>query len=743
MIRILLLTLFIFLTSAVLKAEVIDKLVINGNKRVSSETIKVYGEIEINKNISEIEINRILNNLYSTNFFEDVKIKKSQNTLFINVKEYPVINQLILIGEPKKSFKQKILTLIQSKEKKSFIKSNISKDIDAIKKFYSLSGYNSTTVDAKTKIIDDENLDLMIEIDRGNQTKISSINFIGNKYIRSKRLRDVVASEEDKFWKVISKNTNFSENLVALDKRLLINYYKSIGFYDVQVNSNIAEINDEGNADIKYTINEGVRYTINKISTNVDKVFDKKLFFPLNKVFKDYVGEYYSPFKVKQLLDELDEIIEFNNLQFVEHNVQEIVEKDSIKIVFNVFEGEKNLVERINITGNTVTIEEVIRSELILDEGDPFIQLNLEKSIAELKDRRLFKDVTYKVTEGSQNNLKIININVEEQPTGEISAGAGIGTSGGTFGFSIAENNWLGEGKSVGFDLQVDSESLAGTIRYNDPNYDFLGNALYYSLSRTSNDKPDQGYENSLIIAKAGTRFKQYRNFDVNLGLAASYDDLRTDSSASASLKKQSGEFTEFSANYGFTLDKRDRAFMPTDGSVFSFNQELPIYADKAFIANTLTLSGYKTLSEDVIGASKLYLSAINSIGEDDVRLSKRKSLSTRRIRGFEKNKIGPIDGSDHIGGNFAAAVNFETNLPNLLPESTNTDIGLFLDIGNVWGVDYDSSIDDSNKIRASTGVAASWLSPLGPMTFIISQNLAKASTDKTESFTFNLGTTF
>jgi len=743
MIRVLLLTSIIFLTSAVLKAEVIDKLVINGNKRVSSETIKVYGEIEINKNISEIEINKILNNLYSTNFFEDVKIKVNQNTLFINVNEYPVINQVILIGEPRKSFNQKILTLIQSKEKKSFIKSNILKDIDNIKKFYSLLGYNSSKVDVKTKVIDDDNLDLMIEIDRGNQTKISSINFIGNKYIRSKRLRDVVASEEDKFWKVISKNTNFSENLIALDKRLLINYYKSIGFYDVQVNSNIAEINDEGNADIKYTINEGVRYTINKISTNVDKVFDKKLFFPLNKVFKDYVGEYYSPFKVKQLLEELDEIIEFNNLQFVEHNVQEIVEKDSIKIVFNVFEGEKNLVERINITGNTVTIEEVIRGELILDEGDPFIQLNLEKSIAELKDRRLFKDVTYEVTEGSQNNLKIININVEEQPTGEISAGAGIGTSGGTFGFSIAENNWLGEGKSVGFDLQVDSESLGGTISFNDPNYDFLGNSLYYSLSSTSNDKPDQGYENSLITARAGTRFKQYRNLDVNLGLAASYDDLRTDSSASASLKKQSGEFTEFSANYGFTLDKRDRVFMPTDGSVFSFNQELPIYADKAFIANTLTLSGYKTLSEDVIGASKLYLAAINSIGEDDVRLSKRKGLSTRRMRGFEKNKIGPIDGSDHVGGNFAAAVNFETNLPNLLPENTNTDIGFFLDLGNVWGVDYDSSIDDSNKIRASTGIAASWLSPLGPMTFIISQNLAKASTDKTESFTFNLGTTF
>jgi len=182
---------------------------------------------------------------------------------------------------------------------------------------------------------------------------------------------------------------------------------------------------------------------------------------------------------------------------------------------------------------------------------------------------------------------------------------------------------------------------------------------------------------------------------------------------------------------------------MPTEGSITNFSQELPIYADKPFISNTFSTSAYKSFGEDVIGATKFYISSINSIGDEDVRLSKRKGLSSFRLRGFENNKVGPVDGSDHVGGNYASAINFETNLPNLLPESSNTDIGLFLDIGNVWGVDYDSSLDDSNKIRSSTGVAASWLSPLGPMTFILSQNLSKADTDKTQSFTFNLGTTF
>ena len=143
------------------------------------------------------------------------------------------------------------------------------------------------------------------------------------------------------------------------------------------------------------------------------------------------------------------------------------------------------------------------------------------------------------------------------------------------------------------------------------------------------------------------------------------------------------------------------------------------------------------------MGATKFSFDVIKGLGDDDVRLSKRKVISGSKLRGFQKGKVGPVDGKDHIGGNYAASVNLEANLPNLLPESTKTDLGVFLDFGNVWGVDYDSTIDESSKIRSSTGVAASWISPLGPMTFILSTNLSKANTDETESFKFNLGTTF
>ena len=731
---------FIFFNA---NSEIVKEIIINGNKRVSSETIKLYGDIKTNQDYSDKDLNRILNNLYETEFFDDVKVSLSNNILTINLKEYPIVNQLIIIGEKSKKYKEQIKKLIKTKEKKSLVKSNLAKDINLIERLYSSLGYNFAKAEAKLRKIDEENFDLLIQIDRGEKTKISSISFIGNQNVSARRLRDIIASEENKFWKFISRNTNLSENLISLDLRLLTNYYKSLGFYDINVTSNLAQIDKSGKADLVYSIDEGVRYTINKISTNVDTVFDKKIFFPLNKTYKKYAGDYYSPFKVKKILEQIDELIDDNNLQFVEHNVKESIKDDSINLVFNIYEGEKTLIERVNVTGNTITNENVIRGELLVDEGDPFTNLNLEKSIAEIKARNIFKDVKYEILDGSENNLKIININVEERPTGEISAGAGIGTSGGTFVFNIRENNWLGEGKQVGFDIDIDEESLAGTISYLDPNYDFLGNSIRYSVSSTNNDKPDQGYENTVLSANVGTSFEQYRDLKVSLGLNASYDDLRTNNEASSALKKQSGEFSELAANYGLTFDQRNRAFMPTSGSIISFGQTLPIYADKSFISNTFSASGYKTITEEIVGATKIYLSAINGLNSDDVRLSKRKGISTRRLRGFEKNKVGPIDGKDHVGGNYAAALNFEANLPKLLPDNTNTDVSLFLDFGNVWGVDYDSSIDDSSKIRSSTGVVANWMSPIGPLTFTLSQNISKASTDETESFSFNLGTTF
>jgi outer membrane protein insertion porin family len=743
------LTKILFILSLALSSsaysEILKEIKISGNKNISNQTIIVYGEIEKDKNYEEKDINQIVQKLYATDLFENIDLNFQNNILSIKVIEFKNISKLTISGEKSNRFIEQIKKIIKLKERRSYIKSYVSSDIKTLQTFYSSLGYNSALIDIKVKELDVNNVDLVIDISRGDKTKISSIKFIGDKKIKNKRLRDVIASEEDKFWKFLTKNTNFSQNLIDLDTRLLENYYKSIGYREVKVTSKTANFNDQNNIDLIYSIDAGKRYRFTKIETNLDSTFDKKIFSSLNKAYKETIGEYYSPFSIKKLLEELDQIIENNNMQFIEHNVEESIDpiSNGIAVQINVFEGKKILVERINITGNSITNESVIRGELLLDEGDPFTSLGLQKSIAEIKSRNIFRNVETSVKEGSAENLKIINIDVEEKPTGEISAGAGIGTDGGSFAFNISENNWLGEGKRVNFELEVDAEEISGTFNYTDPNYDFLGNSINYYFGSSSNDKPEQGYENSIFSAGANTSFEQYKDIFLSLGLNYSYDDLRTDDSASASLKKQSGEFSEVSTTYGLLYDQRNRAFMPTDGSILRFNQTIPLYADRPFIANNFSGSKYTQFSEDIIGVAKIYLSSINGLNNKDIRLSKRQFLSSSRLRGFKKNRVGPKDGTDHVGGNYAAALNFETNLPNFFPDETKTDIGLFLDIANLWAVDYDSSIEDSNEIRSSTGVALNWSSPLGPMSFVLSTNLKKADTDETEGFKFNLGTTF
>ena len=733
---------YLLLLTNPLSAEIIKKIDISGNERVSDETIKVYGDISLNQNVDNLKINEIIKNLYSTNFFENIEVTVSNSTLFIKLVEYPVINEIIIIGETANKYKEAIKKNIKSKKNGPFVKSLISDDEIIIKKLYSSLGFNFLEIKSKVETFPKKRVNVYFEIEKGEKTKISKINFKGDRKIRDRRLRDIITSQESKFWKVLTRNTNLNESNIALDKRLLTNYYKSIGYYDVKVLSEIAELKDNFQAEITFNIDAGVRYKISKISTNVDPVLDKELFLPLNKIYQKVIGSYYSPFTVKKLLDELDLIIGNEDLQFIEHSVNEIVKDETIEIVINVLEGQKIIVEKIEILGNTVTNETVIRSALLIDEGDPFSKVKVDKSIAQIKSKRIFGSVKETITDGNMPNSKKIEIVVEEKPTGEISAGAGIGTDGGSFAFSVKENNWLGKGATLSANAEVSQDSLSGSLSYTDPDYNFTGQELSYFIKNVKNDKPDSGYENNILGAGITLSYEKFKDIYFSPGLSLEYDDLKTDDTASQLLKKQSGSSTDLLFDYALSTDKRDRRFMPTDGYLTSFFQEVPVYADQPHIKNSFSTSLYQEFSEDLIGALKFGATAINGLS-DDVRISQRLGLSSKRLRGFEPGKIGPKDGDDFIGGNYSTSLNLEANFPNFFPEKSNAEIGLFLDAGNVWGVDYSDDIDDSNKIRSTIGINTSWLSPAGPLSFIFSQNISKASTDVDQSFNFRLGTTF
>jgi outer membrane protein insertion porin family len=410
--------------------------------------------------------------------------------------------------------------------------------------------------------------------------------------------------------------------------------------------------------------------------------------------------------------------------------------------VFKIFEGRKIQIERVNIVGNTVTNDSVIRSELLVDEGDPYSDIKVEQSISRLKARNIFKKVEYKLSDGSLKDLMVMEIKVEEKPTGEIAAGAGVGTEGTSFSFSLTENNYLGKGLNVDASLNMSEHAIRGGLSMKEPNFRNSGNLVWGGITNVKTDRPDSGYENSITKFDLGTKFEHLTNLYVSPNITLAFDELKTTSDASSSMKKQAGNFTELTFGYGIEKDNRDRPFMPTSGSVVSFHQGLPLYSDQASIYNSIYYTKYHLFTENIIGAIKFYSANVTAI-EDDVRLNKRLHISSRRLRGFESHKVGPKDGVDYIGGNYATALNFEAALPNLLPENTQTDVGIFMDVGNLWGVDYDSSINDSNGIRSSIGVSSNVYTPIGPLSFVFAQPITKESTDTTQTFKFQIGTSF
>ena len=319
-----------------------------------------------------------------------------------------------------------------------------------------------------------------------------------------------------------------------------------------------------------------------------------------------------------------------------------------------------------------------------------------------------------------------------------------MGTDGSTFAVGIKENNFNGKGIKLETNLALSDDSIRGLFKYTHPNFAYSDRALTTSLQSTVTDKlTDSGYKSTINAISLGTRYEQFDDLFFSPSFSISDESLETTSSASSAYKKQEGSYFDTSFRYGLTLDKRNFRFQPTKGYLSRWTQEIPLISNTPSITNGYSITKYTEIIDDMIITTGFYGKAVNSLNDDDVRVSKRLYAPSSRLRGFESGKVGPKDGTDHVGGNYIATINTSTTVPYVLQTLETVDLKLFLDIGNVWGVDYSSSIDDSDKIRSSSGIALEILSPVGPLSFSYAEVLSKASTDKTESFRFQLGTTF
>ena len=722
-----------------------EKIIINGNERISNETILVFSEISEDKSLDENLINEILKNLYNTGFFKDVSIKIEDNKLIIDVDENPIIQTVVIEGIKAKKIKNQIIEILTLKDRSSFNSTLLKKDEIAIINLLKEKGYYFANITTSVENLKEKKINLIYNIDIGNKSKIAKISFIGNTIIKDKTLRNIIVSEEYRFWKIISGKKFLNEQLINFDTQLLKNFYKNRGFFDVKIESSYAKYIGNDQFNIIYNISPGIKYYFNEIKLNLPADYNADDFAQLDKIFEKLNGESYSLIAIDQILKEVDSIVLNEQYEFLNSTVNEELNDNLINLTFNIVEMDnKFYVEKVNIFGNNITREEVIRNSLYVDEGDPFNNLLHTKSINNIKSLNFFKDVKSEIISGTNDSQKIINISVNEKPTGEITAGAGVGSSGGTIAFSAAENNFLGRGLKFDTSLTLSANTVRGLFSLNNPNYKGSNRSLNFSMQSLVTDQlKDFGYKSNKTGFSFGSGYELYDDFYFTTGLSSYVETLKTDATASANMTKQKGSYFDTFFNYSLNYDKRNQKFKTTDGFKSKFSQNLPIISENYTLKNTYDFKIYNSWFKENIATLSFYASSSNSLADKDIKLSERLSLPSNKLRGFEPGKIGPKDGDDFVGGNYATALTVATSLPQILPGFQSADFLLFLDVANVWGVDYDSSLSDDSKIRSSLGLGIDWFTPIGPLNFSLTEIISKGDNDITESFRFNIGTTF
>ena len=734
---------FFYLNNSV-SADIVKNIEIEGNERISSETILMFSDISINDEVDSLKINKILKNLYDSNFFEDISINIIDNNLLIKVVELPIIQNILFEGIKAKKIKDEIYEDLKLKERSSFNQIDLIDDKQNILKKLKNIGYYNSTIETYLDDLNDNRVNLKYIINLGDKAKIKKISFIGDKIYKDRKLKSIIISEEYKFWKFISGKKYLNENLISYDEKLLKGFYLNRGYFDVKINSSYAKLISDNDFELIYNINANKKYFFNELTLSLPADFQEDNFEQLNKIFIKTKGKPYSINVVEEILDEIDNITINQEYTSVRAFVEENIISNQINLNFTIKETEKYFVDRINIFGNNITRENVIRNQLEIDEGDPYNEILDNKSINNLNSLNFFKSVSSEVLDGDEKNSKVINITVEEKATGEIMAGAGFGTSESSFMFGVKENNYLGKGISLDANGTISTDSFKGKFSVSNPNYKNSDKSIFASILAQERDNTKNfGYKTNKQGIELGTRFEYLKDFNLGLSTSSFYEKIETDSSASATQQSQEGDYWDTFVKINFDYDKRNQKFKTTDGFRSTYYLDLPIISKTNTLSNTYSYKIFSELYENNVSTVSLLLQSANSITGDDIKLSERLSIPGSKLKGFQTGKVGPKDGDDYIGGNYISALNIASTLPNVLPNSQNIDFSIFFDAANVWGVDYSSSIDDASKIRSSIGVAVDWFTPIGPLTFSLTEALSKHSTDVTESFRFNIGTTF
>ena len=717
-----------------------------GNKRVSSNTIEALVDKKITQ-IDSVYINNLTRKIYNTEFFSNVKISYDNNILNISVEENPIINFFYINGITGDDL-EAVNKIVSSKENNIFSVSKLKKDLEDVKDLFKSSGYYFVVVEPEVIKIDDNQINLILNINKKDISKIKNIYFIGEKYFSSGQLLDIISSAEDSWWSFFSKSS-LNEDRVEYDKKLLKSFYKSKSFYDVQIESVLANLDNKNNFTLTYSINSGKKYTFGNIEIKTEaSIFKESNISDIKNISEKIIkGKMYSTPAILTIEKQVNTYLEDNKYANIEIDIEEIKKSDEkIDLILKLNSLKKTLIGKINVYGNSITEEKVVRDSLIISEGDILNISKIKKSIDNIDSKNFFKKTDYKITDSDlQKNSKDLNLYVKEQPTGSLSAGIGYGSSGGLLEGSINERNFLGKGIDLNFTGRLASEKVSGVFSYIDPNFMNSEKELANYFFSETDDYSNAGYKSKRIGDRLGTRYEIFEDIYLRPFGILQFDKLETNSNASSLLRSRDGNFTTTTLGFNLLADFRNSKTLPSSGSLLFFDQSYAtLISDIPTIQTSVGSTFFQELiNEKFIGSAKLKFSNVTALDNKDVKLSDRIFASTSDLRGFESRGVGPIDSGSHVGGNYLAVLNFKSSFPNPIPENFRPNTYLFYDIGNVWGADYSDIISGSSKLRSSTGLALDVVSPIGPLSFTYSIPLSKATTDKEQRFLFNIGSSF
>ncbi|TXH83744.1 MAG: outer membrane protein assembly factor BamA [Rhizobium sp.] len=742
-----------FLTPAIAQVFSFSNVEIQGNERVDVATILSYAGISRGEEVSAAQLNDAYQRIMNSNLFETVELVPQGSTLVIKVVEYPIVNVISIEGN-KRLKDEKLSELIQSQPRRIYSPSQAEADAAAIAEAYRVAGRLAATVTPKIIRRDGNRVDLVFEITEGKVVEIERLSFVGNKAFSDRRLRQVLETKQAGMLRNLIQRDTYVPERLELDKKLLTDFYLSRGFIDFQVLDASAEVSRERDATfVTFTVREGLSYNIGNVTT-VSEVegLDAAEFEAVQKIRP---GQTYSPLLIDNNITRMETLALKKGLNFIriEPRLTRNQRGQVVDVEFAIVRGEKVFVERIDIEGNTTTLDQVVRRQFRTVEGDPFNPREVRQAAERIRALGFFADARVNADQGSDPDQVVVNVDVEEQPTGSLSFGLAYSVASGV-GVNVAfsETNFLGRGQKLALSISTASANQSSSFSFTEPA--LLGRDLSFTVGafyRTS-ESDYSVYDTRNIGFTTGIGFPlgEQSSLDLRFGVAEDKLYNYTGDSTIIAAEEAQGALSTISLGYTYEYDNRITGLNPKGGVLLRFGQDFAgLGGDNEYIKTTaLALAETKVWHEEVTLRAIFEGGAISSLGDSQTRVTDR-FFGNSKIRGFEPNGIGPRDlaatDDDALGGNMFAVARFEADFPLGLPEEYGITGGAFMDVGSVWSLNDTNggAVDDSFIPRATVGVSIFWNTPIGPLRFNFSHAVKKEDYDKEQSFDLTISTKF